>query len=67
MACFFMLEPPGTPEVSALDMVRAGILKAPFLFGRAPVARLLEAKAWYERQEREVMAARGLPPGPDGP
>lgn len=47
IACFFNLESPNKPRIGAIDMVRAGLLRMPFMFGWTATKRLLEVKAWY--------------------
>jgi GNAT superfamily N-acetyltransferase len=58
MACFFMLEPPDSPEISALTLLQNGILQFPFRFGFRAFFRLLSVKAYYERRERELLGAQ---------
>ena len=55
LIAFFMFVPPDIANVGLWDMLRVGILQAPFLFGIDVVKRLLVAKADSERIEREIM------------
>jgi len=48
LVCSFMLVPPEMPDVSFCDMVRAGLLKLPLLFGLGRLKRLLRAKSLEE-------------------
>ena len=45
LVCSFMFVPPEFPDVSFCDMVRAGLLKLPLLFGLRRLSRLLKAKS----------------------
>ena len=56
LACFFMLQPPEAGEITFFQMCRAGILLAPFKFGLGAFRRLLQVKAWYEKQEHALAA-----------
>ena len=58
---FFMYVSPGIPDVGIFDMIRAGFLKAPFLFGLDVMKRLLTFKDVYERIEQEVMSKYDKP------
>jgi GNAT superfamily N-acetyltransferase len=53
-----MFVTPDIPHPSMWDMIRVGILKAVWLFGFAPVRRLLQTKDWYEAKEIEIFGAR---------
>jgi len=55
LVCSFMFVPPGTPDVSLCDMLRAGLLKLPLLFGLGRFKRLLSAK----RQEEGELEGLG--------
>jgi GNAT superfamily N-acetyltransferase len=57
IVCFFLMEPPDAPEISAITMLLNGILQFPFRFGFRAFSRLLSVKAWYERRERELLGA----------
>ena len=57
LACFFNLESPNTPHIGVVDLVKAGLLRMPFLFGWSATKRLLEVKDWYERKHDAVKAA----------
>ncbi|CAK9067563.1 Puromycin N-acetyltransferase [Durusdinium trenchii] len=50
LACTFMFVAPETPDVGFCQMLQAGLLKAPFLFGCSAVRRFLEAKAIEEAE-----------------
>ena len=56
--CFFLLEPPGIPRMSAWDMVRGGLLGAAWRFGVASTRRLVRTKDYFEASERRVLGAR---------
>ena len=51
MQCFFMLQPPGAPEIGTLMMLRHGMLRFPLRFGWQALRRLLAVKAYHERAE----------------
>ena len=50
LVCSFMFVPPEIPDVSFCDMVRAGLLKLPLLFGLRRLSRLLKAKSLEEEE-----------------
>ena len=54
LVCSFMFVPPDTPDVSVWDMLRAGLLKLPWLFGLDRFKRLLKAKNIEERELMEL-------------
>lgn len=54
LVCSFMFVPPEVPDVSFCDMVRAGLLKLPLLFGLGPLKRLLKAKSLEEGELKEL-------------
>lgn len=54
MVCFFMIERPGSADISMWQMIRSGIMRALFSFGRVAVLRLLHVKNWYEEKEKKV-------------
>ena len=62
LVAFCMFVTPEVPDVSLADMIRAGLLGAPFLFGPAVVKRLLAMKAEYEQVEHGIMEAHGNVP-----
>lgn len=62
LVAFFMFVTPNVPDIGLLDMLRTGLLQAPFLFGPGVVKRLLSLKAEYERVEQEIIAAHGNAP-----
>lgn len=56
--CFFLLEPPGIPQLSTWDLVRAGLLGAAWRFGLASTRRLVRTKEYFEESERRVLGNR---------
>ena len=58
LVCTFMFVPPGIPDVSLWDMVRAGLLKLPLLFGFGRLKRLLVAKDLEEGELEGTEAFR---------
>lgn len=59
---FFMFVAPDIADVGLWDMIRVGILMAPFKFGLGVVQRLLYIKDKFEHIERELMDAHGNEP-----
>lgn len=62
LLAFFMFVAPDIADVGLWDMLRVGMLMAPFKFGIGVVKRLLSIKDDYELFEREVMDAHGNEP-----
>ena len=56
LVCSFMFVPPEVPDISFCDMVRAGLLKLPLLFGLRRLSRLLKAKS-LEEEELSTLGA----------
>ena len=54
MLCFFMLQPPDSPEIGTLAMLRNGMLAFPCRFGWRPLLRLLRVKRYHELAERRA-------------
>ena len=58
LVCSFMFVPPETTDVRFCDMLRAGLLKLPLLFGPGRLKRLLKAKSLEEGELKESGAFR---------
>jgi GNAT superfamily N-acetyltransferase len=54
VACCFMFVTPTVAEVGLVDMILAGMLKIPFLFGVGYLQGLLQAKRQYEADTRSL-------------
>eukprot|EP00434_Breviolum_minutum_P034482 symbB.v1.2.030523.t1/scaffold3438.1/size56642/3 len=50
LVCCFMFLPPDTPDISFWQMLKAGILKLPLIFGPSALRRLLQAKDLEEAE-----------------
>lgn len=62
VVCSFMLVTPAVPKVRTVDMVRAGLLKLPFLFGLGVLRRLFTLISRGEAIETAIKAELGHPP-----
>ncbi len=58
LVCTFMFVPPELIDVSLFDMLRAGLLKLPLLFGLGRLKRLLRVKSLEEGELEGVKAFR---------
>lgn len=55
ITCCFNFLQPEVGSLSPTDLVRAGLLRMPFLFGIRSVGRLLEVMDWFEKKEAEII------------
>lgn len=56
LIAFFMLVPPEVPDVGLFQMIMAGILRMPLIFGKDVVDRLLKTMAFFDEEDAKLRA-----------